>query len=78
MALVRPAWVADMLVLVDVQPDRVEDIEQELGLARWASRRLVPSRLQMGPLEGVRQVVGRSLQLHLPTVGQDLRWLLVT
>eukprot|EP00969_Alexandrium_andersonii_P119400 5278764-Alexandrium_andersonii.AAC.1 len=67
-----------MLVLVDVQPDRVEDIEQELGLDRWASRRLVPSRLQIGPLEGARQVMGRSLRLHPPTMGQDLRWLLVT
>eukprot|EP00969_Alexandrium_andersonii_P282647 12495425-Alexandrium_andersonii.AAC.1 len=69
MVPVRPAWVGDMLVLVDVQPDRVEDVEQELGLARWASRRLVPSRLQMGPLEGGRELTGRSLRLHPPHHG---------
>eukprot|EP00969_Alexandrium_andersonii_P277648 12272667-Alexandrium_andersonii.AAC.1 len=67
-----------MLVLVDVPPDRVEEVEKDLGLQAWASRRVTPARLQLGPLEGERTLAGRLLRLHPPAMGQDLRWLLVT
>eukprot|EP00969_Alexandrium_andersonii_P012939 564483-Alexandrium_andersonii.AAC.1 len=67
-----------MLALLDVQPDRVEEVERALGLPNWASRRIAPARLQLGPREWQGPAAGQSSRLHPPTVGQDLRWLLVT
>eukprot|EP00969_Alexandrium_andersonii_P196373 8675626-Alexandrium_andersonii.AAC.1 len=48
-APVRLAWSAGLLTLADLQPDRAEEVERALDLARWSSRLVCPARMQPSP-----------------------------